>query len=297
MSNPEVTSRRRPRVSGNALTALALTLPAVVLLIVFKAVPLTQGFFNSFMRKGEFAGLDNYVRMLSDKIWVDALGNAAKGMLLLPAFILVPLAVAFALFTAIRGWRTYRAVYLLSYLLPAAMSGLVFALFLGFDGPINSALRNAGLDSFAVPWFSMTDTSMWAVYALVFWAWFGLGTVIYLAALAAIPEDQFEAAHLDGVSAMQALRYITIPWIRPTIAYWGVVTTAGLFLWLFPFITTATGGGPGNSSTTPEIRIYQVFTAGRNPDYAATLGISLFVIVLAFSAFQVRWMYSRASQA
>jgi len=286
---------RRPLVSREAVTAVLLTLPALVLLVVFKAVPLLQGLANSFMRKGEFVGLANWSRMLTDEIWLGAVANSVKGVLLLPVFILVPLAIAFALFTAIRGWRAHRAIYLMSYLLPPAMSGLIFALILGYEGPINTALRSVGLDSFAISWFSTTETSMWAVYALVFWAWFGLGTVIYLAALAAIPEDQFEAARLDGASGMQALRHITIPWVRPTIGYWGVLTTAGLFLWLFPFITTATRGGPGYSSTTPEFRIYGVFTQGRNPEYASALGITLFLIVLLVSAFQVRWMYSRAS--
>jgi ABC-type sugar transport system permease subunit len=288
---------RRRLVSRDAITAGLLLTPALTILIAFQAVPFGQGLVNSFMAKGEPAGLANYQRMLTDDIWIGALGNAVKGVLLLPAFILLPLAVAFALFTGIRGWQTHRAIYLLAYLLPAAMSGLIFSLLFGFEGPIDAALRSVGLNSLATPWFSTVDTAMWAVYALVFWATFGLGTVIYLAALAAIPEEQFEAARLDGASGMQALRYITFPWVRPTIGYWGVLQTAGLFLWLFPFITTATHGGPGYSSTTPEIRIYQVFTAGRNPYYASALGIALFVIVAAFSAFQVRWMYSRASAA
>jgi ABC-type sugar transport system permease subunit len=287
--------RRRPRISREAITALLLILPALLLLVVFKAVPLGQGLINTFMHKGAFVGLANWTRMATDEIWQEALANSVKGVILLPLFILLPLTIAFALFNAIRGWRTHRVVYLLSYVLPPAMSGLIFSLLFGYDGPINSALRSVGLSSLAITWFSTTGTAMWAVYGLVFWAWFGLGTIVYLAALAAIPEDQFEAARLDGASAVEALRYITIPWVRPTIGYWGVLTTAGLFLWLFPFITTATRGGPGYSSTTPELRIYEVFTQGLNPEYASTLGLTLFVIVLAISTFQVRWMYTQAA--
>ena len=233
--------------------------------------------------------------MLSDDIWLEAMGNALRGVLLLPIFIVFPLIVAVALFNAIRGWRAYRAIYLLSYLLPGAIAGLIFSLLLGFDGPINTALRSAGLGWLAVSWFSNIDTALWAVYLLVFWASFSLGAVIYLAALAAIPEEQFEAARLDGATPMQSLRHITIPWLRPTIGYWAVLMTAGIFLWLFPFITTATGGGPGYASTTPEVYIYEVFSAARNPEYASALGITLFLIVMVIATLQVRWMYTRAA--
>ena len=298
MSIPVGSSRsRRPLVSREFLTALLLVLPALVLTLVFKVYPLIQGFITSLHRKGEWIGFANYQRMLSDDIWIQSVGNSLKGVLLLPLFVLLPLLVAFALFRAIRGWRTHRAIYLMSYLLPAAMAGLIFSLMLGYEGPINTTLRALGLGDLAVAWFSDATTAMWAVYGLVFWAWFGLGSIIYLAALATIPEDQFEAARLDGANGLQVFRYIAIPGVGPTIGYWGVVTTAGLFLWLFPFIATSTHGGPGYASTTPEVRIYTTFTKGLNQEYASALGLTLFAIVLVVCVFQVRWMYSHANQS
>ncbi len=291
------TRRRRPLISREFVVALLLVTPALVLTIVFKVYPLIQGFITSLHRKGEWIAFANYERMLSDDIWIESVGNSLKGFLLLPLFVLLPLLVAFALFRAIRGWRTYRAIYLLSYLLPAAMAGLIFSLMLGYEGPINSTLRALGLGDLAVAWFSDATTAMWAVYALVFWAWFGLGAIIYLAALATIPEDQFEAARLDGANGLQVFRYIAIPGVGPTIGYWGVVTTAGMFLWLFPFIATSTRGGPGYASTTPEVRIYTTFTKGLNQEYASALGLTLFAIVLVVCVFQVRWMYSHANQS
>ncbi len=121
-------------------------------------------------------------------------------------------------------------------------------------------------------------------------------TIIYLAALGAISEEQFEAARLDGANGLQMFRHLAIPGVAPTVGYWAVLTTAGLFLWLFPFIMTSTRGGPGYASTTPEVRIYSMFTKGQNQEYAAALGLTLFLIVLVICVFQVRWMYAHANE-
>jgi ABC-type sugar transport system permease subunit len=291
-------SRHRIHIpKRDTIDVVLFLFPAVALVVCFRVIPLLQGFLMSLTPNSASGMLSNYLRMLSDPIWLQALTNVGKGVLLLPLFILLPLGVAFALFNGVPGWSAYRAIYLLAYLLPAAISGLLFSLILGYSGPLNVALRALGLGPLAIPWLSNAATSMWSIYALVFWTWFGLGTVIYLAALAAIPEDQFEAARLDGASQFQMLWHITLPWARPTVGYWSVLCTSGLFLWLFPLITTATNGGPGYSSTTPEIYIYQTFSQAIEPGYASALGVALFAIVLVVSVFQVRWMYSNASEA
>lgn len=289
--------QRRRRVHRETVTGWLLILPALAIIVIFKIMPLASGVRTSLELNGQYAGLHNYVLQVDDPIWRSSLLNLVKGIVLLPIYILGPLVIAVLLFKKVRGWRIFRALYLCSYLIPAAMTGLMFSLILGENGPGAALLKSIGISGSVAVLPADTSLSMWTVYAVVFWAWMGLGALTYLAALALIPAEQYEAARLDGAGFWTELRRITIPEVRPTIGYWSVVMTAGLFLWLFPFIVTLTNGGPGYSSMTPEVYAYNIFSQGQQPEYASSLGVTLFVLVVVASAFQVRVMYSRANAA
>jgi len=283
---------------SDSVAGVLLFLPAVVIVIVFKGVPLITGFYLSFTRpasilKNVFAGLANYSRLVNDEIVHAALINVLKSIVILPAYILVPLFVAFLLYQRVKGWQFFRATYLFSYLLSPVMVGYIFSFVLGNDGPVNSLLRTIGLGKLAIQWFGNTSSAMWMVLAVVLWTWFGLGALIYLAAMASISEDLFESATLEGATPRQVLAHVIIPHIVPTISYWGVICTAGLFLWLFPFLYALTEGGPGYATMMPEYYIYLTTTKFVDPGYASALGISLFILIAILSSFQVRMMYSR----
>ena len=110
-SQQNVSRRRRGRAKREAITPFLLILPAMAILVVFKAYPFVNGLIDSLTRKEVFPSIANYERMLTDKVWLEALGNSVKGIALLPVFILVPLVIAFALFTGIRGWRTLSGLW------------------------------------------------------------------------------------------------------------------------------------------------------------------------------------------
>ena len=284
---------------GDRFMGYLYFLPAIVLVLIFKGYPLARGLYISFTRpKGvlhnEFAGLANYDRMLHDKAFLESLVNVLKGVATLPLFVMVPLILAFLIFTGVRGWRFFRATYFFSYTLAAVMVGYMFSFVLGIDGPLNEALRSIGLGQLAIQWFGTVQTAMWAVYAVVLWSWFGLGTVIYLAGLANVPEDYFDAAKVDGANWFQMFVHVTIPSVLPTMGYWSVLCTTGLLIWLFPFIYALTEGGPGYASMVPEYYIYLVATRFVDPGYASALGIALFALVFVISIFQVRLMYMQS---
>jgi len=277
------------------VTGLIFFAPALVLVLGFKGLPLIRGIWTSLTVKGEFAGLVNYERMMQDQLWLESLGNAARGILVLPIFIAAPLILAFALFQEVPGWKFFRAAFFVGHVLPAAMAGVMFGVILRGDGPLTNLLRMVGLPDLAVPLLGRTETSLWAVYSVAFWAWFGLGMLVYLGGLAAIPDDLFAAAKVDGANFLQTLVHVTVPSVLPTMAYWTVVCTAGLLIGLFPFLHTMTGGGPGYSSLLPEYYLYRAFVQPVDPGYSSAIGLTLFLFVAAISLLQVRLLYGRST--
>ncbi len=273
--------------------------PAVIMVLIVKGIPVLRGLYISFTRpvgvtQVRFAGLQNYLHMVQDPVFHTALLNALKGMATLPVFVIVPLIIAFLVYQRVQGWRFFRATYLFSYTLAPVAVGYIFTSVLGADGILNTLLRGMGLGVLAIPWFGTLDTALWALYAVVLWSWFGLGTIILLAGMANVPSDLFDAASVDGANWFQLLRHVTVPCILPTIGYWSVVVTTGLLIWLFPYIFVLTEGGPGYASMLPEYYIYLVSTRYVDPGYASALGITLFALVFVFSFAQVRIMYQQA---
>ena len=281
------------------LNGFLLYLPAIVIVAFCKGYPIIQGFYLSLTRPetvftNVFSGLDNYRRLFTDPIFYSSLLNVAKSVAVLPLYILVPLAIAFLLNQRIRGWKLFRATYLYSYLLAPVMVGYIFSFVLGINGPLNTGLRFLGLPMLAIPWFGNSVSSMWMVLAVVLWSWFGLGTLVYLAGMASVDEELYDSAKIDGARPSQMLVSITLPHIIPTLSYWGVICSAGLLIWLFPFLYALTGGGPGYASMMPEYYIYLTATKFIDPGYASALGFVLFVVIAILSSFQVRMMFRRS---
>ena len=284
------------RDSKTDLSGYVCILPAVLLISVLKLYPLATGAFYSLTNwrggpKWEFIGLGNYARMIEDPAFRASMTNAVKVLLSLPIWIGAPLVIAFLIFQRTPGWKFFRAAFVFPYIVAPVIAGYIFSFVLGLDGPVNTALRAIGLEMIAIQWFGEVETALWALVAVALWSYFGLGVIIYLAGLANLPEDYFEAARLDGASGRQQLVHIVMPSLLPTIGYWSVICTAGMLIWFFPYIFAVTGGGPGYSSTLPEFYIYQVSTRYAQPGYASAMGMVLFAYISLVSFFQVRYMY------
>jgi len=285
--------RRLPKAPPS-LVGFGLLLPAMAIVGVFQLYPLIRGVVLS-LRDARTGALTahNYDRMLHDPAWQAAVVNAGKILLLVPLFVVVPLLLAFALFQAFRGWRFFRAVFFLSWLMPPVIVGYMFTPLLSADGPLHSLLKPIGLGGLAHDWLANQHTALWAVMAVFLWTIFGLGVGIYLAGLATIPAHLVEAARLDGASRLRILRHVVAPLLAPTIALWSVMVVASLLLGLYGFIYSLTNGGPGYSTMTPEYYIVSVLLNELNPSYAAALGTTLFLGVFAIVFTQMVAVYRR----
>jgi raffinose/stachyose/melibiose transport system permease protein len=278
------------------LTGILLVLPALALALAFKIIPLFRGIYNSLFlsQLGEAArwnGLASYIRMFHDPKVEGAFLNAAKVVLTLPVWVILPLIVALLIFQRTPGWSFFRAVYFMPYTIAPVIVGQVFRELLHVQGPLNELLRRLGLHFLALSWLGDKRAALFSLVGVVLWSYFGLGVVTYLAGLGTISEELFDAAAIDGAGFFTRMFRIVIPIIFPVMGYWTILCTSGMLIWMFPFIFAMTEGGPGYATMLPEYLVY--ITAFRFSDlgYGTTIGIALFVFVLIFAIFQVRYMY------
>ncbi|WP_407703945.1 carbohydrate ABC transporter permease [Streptomyces smaragdinus] len=195
-----------------------------------------------------WVGLRNYSRLLED----DFFWNALKVTLILGIMSTVPqllmaLGLAHLLNYRLRGSTFFRVAMLTPYATSVAAATLVFAMLFGRDyGMINWFLGFFGVDH--IDWAAGTWSSRIGVSVIVIWRWTGYNTLIYLAAMQAIPKDLYESAAIDGASRWKQFLHVTIPSLRPTILFTVVVSSIGAMqLFGEPLLFNPGGGANGGA--------------------------------------------------
>ncbi|QIM23208.1 sugar ABC transporter permease [Phycicoccus sp. HDW14] len=235
----------------------------------------------------DVVGLENYTRALGDPVFRKAMLNTAYFVVVgVPLTLLVALAAAVALD---RGITRLRGVFRLGFYTPVITSivavAVVWRFLLETDyGLINTVLGWVGVDG--PNWLGDPSWSMPSLILMATWRNFGTGMIIFLAGLQAVPWNLHEAAAIDGASAWQRFRHITLPLMRPTILFVSVTTGIG-YLQFFeePFVLT--NGGPLNSTKSMSMYTYEQFGFG-NYGYAASISYIIFVLVAVVTAIQFR---------
>jgi cellobiose transport system permease protein len=234
-----------------------------------------------------WVGLDNYRELITGEQFRRALLNTLTiGLLSTVPQLLIALGLAHLLNYKLRGRTFFRVSLLLPYLTSVAAATIVFAMLFGRDfGLINWFLGLFGIEN--IDWEGGRWTSQIAVSTIVTWRWTGYNALLYLAAMQAIPNEQYEAAAVDGATRWQQLRYVTIPGIKPIIVFTVIVSTIGATqLFGEPLLLSGgTGGHTGGAShqyQTLGLLLYEQgwfhFQLGRA---AATAWAMFLIIVVA----------------
>lgn len=298
--HPAPRGKASPR--GRALlregrAAWVLALPFCLLFLTFTVWPVLQSLFMSITDtrardlRTPFAvdviGLQNYTRALSDPVFLTAARNTAYFVL-----IGVPLTLGLALAAAValdRGITRLRSLFRLGFYLPVITSIVAVAVVWRFllqseYGLFNTVLGWVGIDG--PNWLGDPHWSMPALILMASWRNFGTAMIIFLAGLQGVPWSLHEAAAIDGASAWQRFRHITLPLLRPTLLFVSVTTGIG-YLQFFeePFVMTS--GGPLNSTISMSMYTYKQFGFG-NYGYAASMSYIIFVIIAVVTAIQFR---------
>ncbi len=197
-------------------------------------------------------------------------------------FLGVGLGLATVLNQNIRGKTVYRTLILVPWAMPAFITILVWANMWSYNyGIINQLLASAGVAR--VNWLGSTDTAWVALFVTNLWLSFPFYTVVFLGVMQAIPKDLYEAAAIDGAGSLAAWWRITIPYLRPTIAFVGLMGFLFTFNNFYP-IYLITGGGPLNTTQIFITKSYSV-AFGASPQYAlaAMYGMVDFVLLVAIT--------------
>jgi multiple sugar transport system permease protein len=237
-------------------------------------------------------GLDNYVRLLHDEVFLQSLRNTAifvSGSV--PLTIVSALAVALALNTGITRLRTFFRV---GFYLPVVTSIVAVAVVWRFllqpdTGLINSLLRTVGI---AGPhWLDDPLFAMPSIIVMTAWRGMGFMMVVFLAGLQAIPRAVYEAAEIDGAGRWARFRFVTLPMLRPTLLFAVVITSIGQLQFIEePFVMTR--GGPLNKTLSVSMDVYNQFGFG-NYGYASAMSYVLFLVIVALTAVWFRLLRSR----
>ncbi|WP_010535211.1 carbohydrate ABC transporter permease [Brachybacterium squillarum] len=290
---------RSRRAAGEARAGLLLSLPFLVLFLVFIAWPVLQSMIMSFtdMRISdirtpfavEFVGLENYRTAFSDPVFRRAAANTAIFVLLgVPLTITAGLAAALALD---RGVSRLRSVFRIGFYTPVITSIVAVAVVWRFllqpeNGLVNTVLGWVGIDG--PNWLGDERTALLSLVAMAVWRNFGTSMVIFLAGLQAVDRQLHEAAALDGAGRWQRFRHITLPSIRPTMLFVLVTTSIG-YLQFFeePFVMTS--GGPLNATISASMYTYNQFGFG-NYGVAGAMAYLTFLVIALVTLLQFRLM-------
>lgn len=235
----------------------AFAIPLLIVFVVLFAYPLIQSLYWSFTDFGgystevNFVGLANYAAIFTDPSMTAGLAFTILftiGTTALVTVIAIPTAVI--LNRSFIGRNFVRSVFFFPSIPSVAILGLVWGFILSplGSGALNSLITNTfGLGP--VPWLSDSALAQLSVIVVGVWSTAGWHAILYLAYLQSIPADLYEVATVDGASALQKFRHITVPLLTPAVTISCLLLmTSGLKVYELPF--TLTGGGPGFSTNT-----------------------------------------------
>lgn len=269
-------------------------LPSILLISVFVFYPMVQAFITSFQtgtgNQLSFDGLENYKRLLTDSTFKKALFNTVMYLVIqVPVMIVLALIVSSMLnMKGLRGKGFFRTAIFLPCVTSLVAYSIVFKSLFANDGFINAALMNLHVISGPINWITSTGFARMLIIMAITWRWTGYNMIFYLAGLQGIDDSIYEAAEIDGVTAVQKFRYITVPMLKPIILFTTINSTIGT-LQLFDEPMNITNGGPANATITISQYIYNLLFK-YTPDfgYAAAVSYVIVLIIIILSMIQLK---------
>lgn len=271
--------------------AVLLALPALAVYSCVIIYPIFNMLATSFFEWNgvpdsprQFVGFGNYHNFFTDYAAAYAVKNI---VILMAAGVFCTVPIAFFLATVInksfRGKRIFRVVYFMPVLINRVAIGLMFTfIFFPRIGPVPVILNQLNLAE-NVNLLGNVNTAMWTVAFAHVWCGVGLQMILLSSGMAALPTDIYEAAEIDGVSAWEKLRYITLPMMKGTLKISVILVLTGSFK-VFDLLMSLTGGGPGNATQLPSTLLYTAAFSHSKFGYANAIAVMTVIFCLSITA-------------
>ncbi|MFT8650023.1 MAG: sugar ABC transporter permease [Bifidobacterium psychraerophilum] len=285
-SNKAITRR-------NARVGITFVLPALIILSVFVFYPTISTFFTSFTsnrinRDGVFVGFDNYIRLFqSADFWTDFKNTLIYAVIYAPLVVIIALALAMLLNRKdIRGIGFFRTCMFLPFVISLTVASIAWSFLLSPSLGLVPYWMDKLFGIQNLDLLGNRSTALATIIAITVWKNFGYFMVIFIAGLQGISAELYEAASLDGASAWQKFRFITVPGLRPTFNYVIIFGLIGSFQ-VFDQIFIMTSGGPDRSTETIVYRIYVEAFGNGKLGYASALSYVLLIMTLIVGVIQL----------
>lgn len=267
--------------------------PFVITFFLFFAYSIFSMILMSFQKVAgantTFIGMENY-RILQNAVFTKSLKNSIFYTIISCALMIpIPMIMAILMNSKnMRGKAAFRSILFIPALTSVVVSGVIFRLMFGeLEGSfMNQVIAVFGFDPLI--WLRTPVTVWIALFLLCLWRWTGVNMMYYLSGLQQIPEDLYEAAEVDGASAMQRIRYIAIPLLKPTTIY--VLTISifgGMAMFSESYMLFNGNKSPNNVGTTLVGMLYRMGFEQNNIGIASAIGVIFLLIVLVINVCQL----------
>ena len=287
--NGKITLSKKQNIAGWAFLT-----PAAILIAVMSFIPMFRALLLSFKtgvgNNLKWAGVYNYQRLALDTVFIQALKNNFIYLIIqVPIMLLLALVLASMLNNK---HLRLKGLFRTAIFLPCATSlvsyAIIFRSMFAVDGFVNTILIKLGVLEIGYNFLAHPNSARLVIILALIWRWTGYNMVFYLAGLQNIEYSIYEAAMIDGASAIKTFFKITVPLLKPTILLTAIMSTNGT-LQLFDESVNLTNGGPANATITMSHYIYNLsFKYVPNFGYAAAMSYLILILVAVLALIQMK---------
>lgn len=260
--------------------------PLIVLLLFVFGYPLVRIFEFSFKMirgiDGPWIGVRNYELVLNQPLFWESVRHNIMLLVAVPFMVAWSLLIAVILYDRLKGWKLYRVILFMPYILAIPIIAVIMKKVFQFNGPVNEVLRWLSLDFLALDWIGSSDVALWTVMMLIIWRESALGIILFLARMLSLDESLMEAARLDGANWWQRVWHVIVPQMRVVMEFYIVTSVITILSAVFAYVFMIGGGrgGPGTSTMVVELYIFNALIRTSLPGIASAVSVMLFAVSL-----------------